>query len=110
MPCLHVYGDTGMGKTKIIRKFARDHGPVRDQVKGVTHMPVVAIQMTPEPFEHVHCELLTALVRPGLNQRDPRSNRETCRALMRAMNTRMLIVDQNPRDVGWRLPPTTDLS
>ncbi|MER9001534.1 TniB family NTP-binding protein [Mesorhizobium australicum] len=25
MPCLLLYGDTGMGKTKIIRKFLRDH-------------------------------------------------------------------------------------
>lgn len=27
MPCLLLYGDTGMGKTKIIRKFLRDHQP-----------------------------------------------------------------------------------
>nr|WP_261330857.1 TniB family NTP-binding protein [Rhizobium leguminosarum] len=27
MPCLLIYGATGMGKTKIIRKFLRDHAP-----------------------------------------------------------------------------------
>lgn len=42
MPCLLLYGDTGMGKTKIIRKFLRDHQPIFDRGTGVTSMPVVA--------------------------------------------------------------------
>src|SRR5690606_38744804 len=51
MPCLLLYGDTGMGKTKIVRKFLRDH-PVRfDSGTGVTTMPVVAMQMPAEPLE-----------------------------------------------------------
>lgn len=35
MPCLLLYGDTGMGKTKIIRKFLRDHQPIFDRGTGV---------------------------------------------------------------------------
>ena len=35
MPCLLIYGDTGMGKTKIVRKFERAHPPKFCQVKGV---------------------------------------------------------------------------
>src|SRR5277367_2612799 len=49
MPCLLLYGDTGMGKTKIIRKFLRDHPPTFDKATGVTTMPVVAMQMPAEP-------------------------------------------------------------
>ena len=32
MPCLLIYGDTGMGKTKIVRKFERDHPPKFSQI------------------------------------------------------------------------------
>src|SRR5271166_3025648 len=49
MPCLLIYGATGMGKTKIIRKFVRDHPPVFDRATGVTSMPVVTFQMPPSP-------------------------------------------------------------
>ena len=34
MPCLLIYGDTGMGKTKIVRKFERDHPPKFSQITG----------------------------------------------------------------------------
>ena len=66
MPCLLLYGDTGMGKTKIIRKFLRDHPARFDAQTGVTTMPVVAMQMPPEPIERdVYSELLAALGAPG---------------------------------------------
>lgn len=51
MPCLLIYGDTGMGKTKIVRKFERAHPPKFCQVTGVDHRPIVVAQVPSEPIE-----------------------------------------------------------
>src|SRR4051812_19675295 len=51
MPCLLIYGDTGMGKTKVIRKFERQNPPTFRQATGVTHRPVVVAQVPPEPVK-----------------------------------------------------------
>ena len=54
MPCLLLYGDTGMGKTKIIRKFLRDHPASFDKAAGVTTIaqPDAAVgAKTDEPSE-----------------------------------------------------------
>ena len=70
MPCLLLYGDTGMGKTKIIRKFLRDHPATFDKATGVTTMPVVAMQMPAEPIERdIYGELLVSLGRSGTDRR-----------------------------------------
>ncbi|WP_246670477.1 TniB family NTP-binding protein [Agrobacterium tumefaciens] len=95
MPCLLLYGDTGMGKTKIIRKFLRNHQPVFDRGTGVTSMPVVAMQMPAEPVERdVYGELLNALSAPGPSGDATYRLKTTCRTLMRRMGVRMLIIDE----------------
>ena len=92
MPCLLLYGDTGMGKTKIIRKFLRNHQPVFDRGTGVTNMPVVAMQMPVE--RDVYGELLNALSAPGPSGDATYRLKTTCRTLMRRMGVRMLIIDE----------------
>jgi hypothetical protein len=95
MPCLLLYGDTGMGKTKIIRKFLRDHPARFDSAAGVTTMPVVAMQMPAEPIERdVYAELLTALGAPGPIDGATNRQKEICRGLLRSMGARMLIIDE----------------
>lgn len=95
MPCLLLYGDTGMGKTKIIRKFLRDHPACFDQGTGVTTMPVVAMQMPAEPIERdIYSELLTALGAPGPADGATYRQKEVCRRLLRSMGARMLIIDE----------------
>ena len=95
MPCLLIYGATGMGKTKIIRKFMRDHPAVFDRAVGVTSMPVVAFQMPPSPEEgHFYEELLQALGVPGITQRPYVYAKQVCRNLLKTAGTRMLIVDE----------------
>ncbi|HEY4738324.1 MAG TPA: TniB family NTP-binding protein, partial [Xanthobacteraceae bacterium] len=60
MPCLLIYGDTGMGKTKILRKFLRDHPPRFNGETGATSAPIAAMQMPPEPLESdFYSELLS---------------------------------------------------
>ena len=51
MPCLVIYGGTGMGKTRIVQKFLRDHRAHFDQKLGRTRLPVLSIQMPPAPHE-----------------------------------------------------------
>lgn len=95
MPCLLLYGDTGMGKTKIIRKFLRDHPASFDKGTGVTTMPVVAMQMPAEPVERdIYCELLSALGAPGPADGATHRQKELCRRLLRGMGARMLIIDE----------------
>lgn len=95
MPCLLLYGDTGMGKTKIIRKFLRDHPAQFDNGTGVTSMPVVAMQMPAEPVERdVYSELLAALGAPGPIDGAAHRQKEICRGLLRTMGVRMLIIDE----------------
>ena len=95
MPCLLLYGDTGMGKTKIVRKFLRDHPASFDQRTGVTTMPVVAMQMPAEPVERdIYSELLAALGAPGPTDGTTHRLKEVCRRLLRSMGVRMLIIDE----------------
>ncbi|MER9606477.1 TniB family NTP-binding protein [Mesorhizobium sp. M0243] len=95
MPCLLLYGDTGMGKTKIIRKFLRDHPASFDRGTGVTTMPVVAMQMPAESLERdVYGELLNALGAPGPATDSIYRQKEICRSLLRSMGARMLIIDE----------------
>ena len=62
MPCLLLYAATGMGKTKILRKFRRDHPDCFDDKIGVQRMPIVALQMPPEPDEKsFYSQILTSL-------------------------------------------------
>lgn len=94
-PCLLLYGDTGMGKTKIIRKFLRDHAVSFDRASGVTTMPVVAMQMPVEPVEwDIYGELLNAMGAPGPASDAAFRFKGICRSLMRSMSVRMLIIDE----------------
>jgi hypothetical protein len=65
MPCLLLHATTGMGKTKLLRKFRRTHLPVFDSTVGVQRMQIVAMQMPPEPDEKsFYTQLLSSLGAP----------------------------------------------
>ena len=51
MPNLLIVGESGMGKTMIVEKFARDHPAHYDAVNGLKRMPVVIVQMVSGPDE-----------------------------------------------------------
>jgi hypothetical protein len=95
MPCLLLTGAPGMGKTHIIQKFVRDHPPVFDEVSGTTRMPVIAMQMPPEPLEQDFCEEFLmaagAVVSAGLSVVSVRSR---TRKFARQIGLRLLIIDE----------------
>ena len=95
MPCLLLFGATGIGKTKIIRKFIRDH-PFRFEVRtGITTAPVITMQMPPEPDEKsFYEELLSALQAPVKHGHTAGQLRRSCRDLMGFMGARMLVIDE----------------
>lgn len=95
MPALLIYGATGIGKTKIVRKFVRDH-PTRFDIRmGVTTAPVVTMQMPPEPDEKsFYEELLGALQAPVKHGHTAGQLRRSCRDLMGFVGARMLVIDE----------------
>ncbi len=65
IPNLLIVGESGMGKTMIIEKFARDHASSSDEASGRLHMPVVAVQMVSGPDDsHFYRRILAAIGAP----------------------------------------------
>jgi hypothetical protein len=95
MPCLLIYGDTGMGKTKIVRKFERDHPPKFCQVTGVDHRPVVVAQVPSEPIERdLYRELLASMGAPAIAGGTLAREKDVCRSLLRTVGAKMIILDE----------------
>jgi type II secretory pathway predicted ATPase ExeA len=65
MPNLLIVGASGMGKTMIVEKFARDHPAHFDKATGRMHMPVIVVQMVAGPDEaRFYKRLLAAIGAP----------------------------------------------
>lgn len=95
MPCLLIYGATGMGKTKILRKFERRHPPKLCQISGVTLRPVVVAQIPPEPVERdLYREMLASLQAPALAGGSLAREKDVCRTLLRSAGVRMIVLDE----------------
>lgn len=95
MPCLLIYGDTGMGKTKIVRKFERAHPPKFCQVTGVDRRPVVVAQVPSEPLERdLYRELLSSMGAPAMVGGTLAREKDVCRALLRTVGAKMIILDE----------------
>ena len=66
MPSLAIYGDSGMGKTMLMKKFCEDHPPLLDPRKGIERQQVLSIQLAGKPGERqLFAQILYAL---GINQ------------------------------------------
>lgn len=95
MPCLLLFGPTGMGKTKILKKFIRDHAPTFNTQTGISGRPVVATQMPPEPDEKaLYLQLLNALNAPTRYGHTVHQLRQIVRDLLGYTGTRMLVIDE----------------
>ena len=95
MPALLLYGATGMGKTKILRKFTRNHPSSFDHQAGITRMQIISMQMPPEPDERSFwAELLDALGSPINYGHTALMMRRTARELLRFVEAKVLIIDE----------------
>ena len=95
MPCLVLYGATGMGKTRIIQKFLRDNRTHFDKKLGRTRLPVVSIQMPPSPSERdLYEEILAAMGGIFTHGTSVTALRHRIRALARQLEVRLLVIDE----------------
>jgi type II secretory pathway predicted ATPase ExeA len=95
MPCLLLYAATGMGKTKILRKFRREHPAAFDDRAGIQRMQLVALQMPPEPDEKsFYTQLLSSLKAPVRTSMNVHQMRHVVRDLLSYIGARMLIIDE----------------
>jgi hypothetical protein len=61
MPSIAIYGDSGMGKTMIMKRFRDQHPPSFNSLTGRLKTPVLAMEMTSRPGERrFYAELLTS--------------------------------------------------
>jgi replication-associated recombination protein RarA len=80
MPCLVIYGATGMGKTRIIQKFLRENRSHFDRKLGRTRVPVVSI--------------LNGMSGVFAQSTSVTTLRHRIRALARQLEVRMLVIDE----------------
>lgn len=95
MPCLLLYAATGMGKTKLLRKFRRTHPPLFDSEIGIQQTQIVAMQMPPEPDEKsFYTQLLSSVNAPVRTSMNVHQMRHVVRDLLSFVGARMLIIDE----------------
>ena len=95
MPCLLLFGATGMGKTEIVSRFSKLHAPQFDIRTGLSKMPVLLAQIPPEPSEEqFYTEVLTALNCVDLSRLSVRSMRAEARQLLAEVETKVLVLDE----------------
>ena len=95
MPNLLIFGDSGMGKTMIIEKFARAHPQVFDAANGVRRRPVIVLQMIPSPDEGRFYHRLLAVIGSPPPTRATLGQLETqALFLLKEVGPRMLVIDE----------------
>ena len=95
MPSLVIYGATGMGKTRMIQKFLRDHRSHFDAKLGRTRQPVIAIQMPPAPSERdLYEEILGSMGGLFAYGTSVTALRHRIRILARQLEVNMLVIDE----------------
>lgn len=95
MPCLLLFGSTGMGKTHIIQKFLRDHRSSFNDLSGRTRLPVVSVQMPPAPSERdFYEEVLVSMGCLLPAHQSVTTLRQRTRVLARQLEVRMLVIDE----------------
>lgn len=95
MPCLLVFGQTGMGKSHIVERFADENPRTFDDRTGLATVPVVAVQLPPEPTEgEFYDEILAALGAGFAGGSDIGRVRQLTRRLMGQVGARMLLLDE----------------
>jgi hypothetical protein len=95
MPCLLLYGATDMGKSEILKRFVQQHPRGYDKRRGVSHVPVVRVEMVPEPLEaDFYLQILTSINHAGCEHYAGRILRTTVHQILKEIDATMLILDE----------------
>ena len=95
MPCMLLYGDSGMGKTMAAEKIARQHPMWVDERQGITMHPVLLVQLPPSPDERrFYSRVLQILGAPYTSYERTHSLEGRALFLLQRIGTRLLIIDE----------------
>ena len=95
MPCLLIYGQTGMGKSRIVERFEAENPRGFNDTTGTATIPVVAVQLPPQPTDgEFYGEVLEKLRAGFAGRGDVQRARQLTRRLMGQVGARMLILDE----------------
>lgn len=95
MPSIAIYGDSGMGKTMIMKRFRDQHPPSFNSLTGRLKIPVLAMEMTSRPGERrFYAELLTLLGAPQRPRADIAQMEQAALRIMEAIGVQVLVIDE----------------
>ena len=95
MPCMLLYGDSGMGKSMILEKMERQHPSSYDERKGITKRPVVIIQMPLSPDERRFYTRILEVLGAPYSVRDQIGALEgRVIHLLKQLGTQLLFIDE----------------
>jgi hypothetical protein len=95
MPSVAIYGDSGMGKTMIMKRFRDEHPPSFNPLTGTLKTPVLAMEMTSRPGERrFYAELLTLLGAPQRPRADIAQMEQATLRIMEAIGVQVLVIDE----------------
>ena len=95
MPCLLIYGDSGMGKTMIIEKLKRAHRPEFDRQRRAMKLDILAVQMPARPSEaRFYGQILKAIGAPHRPSERLHVIEPITLGLLHEIKPRMLVVDE----------------
>lgn len=95
MPCLLIYGQTGMGKSRIVERFEAENPRGFNDTTGTATLPVVAVQLPPQPTDgEFYGEVLEKLGAGFAGRGDVQRARQLTRRIMGQVGARMLILDE----------------
>lgn len=95
MPSIAIYGDSGMGKTMIMKRFRDEHPPCFDPSTGALTTPVLAMEMVSRPGERrFYGELLTLLGAPQSPRADITQMEQAALRIMDAIGVQVLVIDE----------------
>ncbi|MEO0712293.1 MAG: TniB family NTP-binding protein [Pseudomonadota bacterium] len=95
MPSIAIYGDSGMGKTMIMKRFRDQHPPRFDKSTGALTTPVLAMEMVSRPGERrFYGELLTLLGAPQSPRADITQMEQAALRIMDAIGVQVLVIDE----------------
>ena len=95
MPSLAIYGDSGMGKTMIMKRFRDQHPPSFSVLTGKLKTPVLAMEMTSRPGERrFYAELLTLFGAPQRPRADIAQMEQAAMRIMEAIGVQVLVIDE----------------
>jgi hypothetical protein len=95
MPCLLIYGQTGMGKSRIVERFEAGNPRGFHDTTETATIPVVAVQLPPQPTDgEFYGEVLEKLGAGFAGRGDVQRARQLTRRIMGQVGARMLILDE----------------